>query len=162
MPITAPVPVLVTNQPVSGATATLEIAMAYDNSGVIVATPVLAQLPIAGEIGLTFAPNSTAYPTYVTSGLNAWDYSVKNGMSSATLSFKTAALGTDTVVGPLVKSGLLAGNGAVALFRLKQADGTYFSGTMVLSLVGAATPVRGIQEYTFSGMTSGQVVFTNS
>lgn len=159
--ITPPVPTLVAGQPVSGSTATLEIALAYDNTGTIITSPVFAQVPVAGEINLAFSPANTMYPAYVASGLNAWDYAVKTGMA-ATLSFKTAAPGTDTVVGPLIKAALLAGNGAVALFRVKNADGTFYSGTCVLGLSGTTTPVRGIAENTFTAPASGLVTFTNS
>lgn len=159
--ITAPVPVLPAGQPTAGSTATLSIALAYDNSGVIIASPVFAQLPVAGEIALNFNPTMVDYDAYVASGLSAWSYAVKVGMK-ASGTFKTAAPGTDTVVGPLVKAALTSSNGAVALFKLHNPDDTYFSGTMVIGLSGSPTPVRGIFEYTFAFSCSGPVAFTNS
>lgn len=161
MPITAPVPVLPGAQPAAGSTATLELALAYDNAGVPIASPVFTALPVAGEISLTFSPQNTMYDAYVASGLDAWSYAVKTGMQG-TLNWRTAAPGTDTVVGPLIKAGLRAGNAAVALFRLKNGDGTYYSGTVVFGISGTADPVRGIQEHSFTGATSGPIEFTNS
>jgi hypothetical protein len=159
--ITAPVPTLPAGQPVSGSTSILKIALAYDASGVVVATPVFSQIPVMGEVSLTFNPASTMYPAYVASGLSVWDYAVKTGMA-ATLTFKSAVPGTDTVVGPIVKAALTSGNGAVALFTLMNPDGTYYSGACVLGLSGTNTPVRGISEYTFTAPTSGAVQFTNA
>lgn len=161
MPITAPIPAVPASQPVSGSIAQLELALAYDNTGTIVASPVFSVIPVAGEIGLAFSPSSTMYPAYVASGLSVWDFAVKTGMNS-TLTFKSAAPGTDTVVGPIIKAALLSGNGALALFRVRNADGTYYSGACLLGLSGTSTPVRGVAEHSFTAPTSGAVLFTNA
>lgn len=157
--MTAPTPVIPGSQPVSGSTTTLEVAVAYQADGITpVATPVFAQVPVAGEISLTFAPGTTTYDAYVSSGLDAWSYAVKTGMG-ATLTFRTAAPLSDPVVAPLVEAGLKSGNGAGILFRKKNPDGSYFSGYALIGLDNP-TPVRGVAEVSFTGPVSGKVTFT--
>jgi hypothetical protein len=112
-------------------------------------------VPDITELSLTINGQAVNMEIY---GSSVWSRSDKTGLSGQ-LNFKTVAFGNNTVVAPLITAALASGTSAKALFILENADGSYFSGQVSITVVTPENPVGGAFAYAFQCSSDGAIAY---